>query len=234
MIALTGSPVGEEALDDPRCPDGLARATLADITLVNRLFGGRAAAVWGLERLLAAGGVPGRLTLLDVGAGAGDLAAALVRRAAARGRALVPVALDTHRVAAGLCAGAGLLPLVASAASPPVRERGVDIVLASQFLHHFSREGAAALVRAFVELARVGVIVTEPRRTPAAAAGIWAASFALGLHPVTRKDGVISVRRSFTAPELAAVLASAGVMTPVRRRPGFRLVAAWRTDDAHP
>jgi SAM-dependent methyltransferase len=233
MIILTASPVGEEALDDPRCPDGLARATLADIVVVNRLFGGRAAAVYGFDRLLAAGPVPARLTLLDVGAGAGDLTAALVRRAAARGLRLVPVAMDTHRAAATLCAGAGLLSLVASAASPPFRERSVDIVLASQFLHHFSREAAARLARAFTGLARLGVIVAEPRRTPAAAAGIWAASYALGLHRVTRRDGVISVRRSFTAPELGAVLAAAGVATPVRRRPGFRLVAAWRTDDAH-
>jgi SAM-dependent methyltransferase len=233
VTALTASPVGSEALDDPRCPDGLARATLGDIARVNRLFGGRAAARFGFDLLLAGRTPPPRLSLLDVGAGAGDLAAALARRAAARGVRLVPVALDAHRVAAGLCAGAGLLPVVADAASPPLAERSVDIVLASQFLHHFSRDAAARLAGVFSGLARLGVIVTEPRRTPLAAAGIWAASFALRLHPVTRRDGVVSVRRSFTAPELRRVLAAAGMAVRVHRRPGFRLVAAWRTDDAH-
>jgi SAM-dependent methyltransferase len=233
MTAFSPSPLGAEALDDPRCPDAVARATLADIARVNRLFGGRAAAVFGLERLLAAGPVPPRLTLLDVGAGAGDVAPSLVSRAAHRGVRLVPIALDAHRAAAALCGGAGLAAVVGSAAAPPFRERSVDIVLASQFLHHFSRTAAAALARAFGQLARVGVIVAEPRRSAAARAGIWAASLALALHPVTRRDGVLSVRRSFTAPELHAALADAGVRAPVWRRPGFRLVAAWRTDGAH-
>jgi predicted nicotinamide N-methyase len=233
MTALPLSPLGVEALDDPGCPDDLARATLGDIARVNRLFGGRAAAVFGLGRLLQAGPAPApRLTLLDIGAGAGDVAAALVPAAAARGIRLAPITLDAHRVAAALCGGAGLAPVVARVSAVPFRDRSVDIVLASQFLHHFSRDAATALAGAFARLARVGVIVAEPRRSRAAVAGIWAASLALALHPVTRRDGVLSVRRSFSAPELARMLARAGIRTPVWRRPGFRLVAAWRTDRA--
>jgi len=234
VTGLPRSPLGVEALDDPRCPDDLARATLRDIGRVNRLFGGRAAAAFGLGRLLEAGPAPSpRLTLLDIGAGAGDVAAALVPVAAARGVRLVPLTVDAHRAAAALCRDAGLAAVVASVSAVPFRERSVDIVLASQFLHHFSRDAAAALAGAFARLARVGVIVCEPRRSTAAAAGIWAASLALALHPVTRRDGVLSVRRSFTATELGEVLARAGIRTPVWRRPGFRVVAAWRTDGAH-
>jgi len=36
------------------------------------------------------------------------------------------------------------------------------------------------------------------------------------------------VRRSFTAAELRALLAAAGVAGAVHRRRGFRLVAVWR------
>jgi predicted nicotinamide N-methyase len=234
VIALPPSPLGVEALDDPRCPDELVRATLRDIGRVNRLFGGRAAAVYGLRRLLAAGPVPARsLTLLDLGAGAGDVAAAVVAAAAVRGVHLVPIAVDAHRAAAAIARGAGMAAVQASAAALPFRDRSVDVVLASQFLHHFSRVAAGALARACAGLARVGVIVAEPRRTPAAVAGIWAASLALAFHPITRRDGVLSVRRSFTAPELAELLDRAGIRAPVWRRPGFRLVAAWRTDRAH-
>jgi SAM-dependent methyltransferase len=212
----------------------VARATLGDIARVNRWFGGRAAARFGLNRLLAAGPVPGsRLTLLDLGAGAGDLAVTLAHQAAARGLELVPIALDTHRAATALCARAGLATVVGGADALPLRERTVDLVLASQFLHHFSRSAAATLLSAVDRLARVGVIVTEPRRSLGALAGIWLASQALGLHPVTRRDGVLSVRRSFTAPELRRLVRRAGLSAPVWRRPGFRLVSAWRTDCAH-
>jgi SAM-dependent methyltransferase len=233
VIALTPAPLGREALDGPDCPLPVARATLEDIGTVNALFGGRSAAVFGLDRLLRDRRPGEHLTLLDVGAGAGDIAAALARRARARGIDLVPVPVDTHRVAAALCREAGLSPVVASAAALPFGPRAVDIVLASQLLHHFDRASATALVRAFDELARLGVIVAEPRRTRWAAGGIWLATLALGLHPVTRRDGILSVRRSFTAAELRMLLAGAGITGTVHRRRGFRLVAVWRPRHAH-
>jgi SAM-dependent methyltransferase len=233
VTPLGASPLGREALDDPHFPESLARATLEDIATVNRLFGGRAAAGFGLDRLLA--GVPpgSRVSLLDVGAGAGDVASALRRRASRRGVDLVPVAVDTHRAAASLCAAAGLATVVAGVEALPVREGGVDLILASQFLHHFSRAAAAELIAAFDRTARLGVIVAEPRRSVGAMAGIWMASLALRLHPITRRDGVLSVRRSFTARELLGLLVAAGINAPVWRRPGFRLVAAWRPAHAH-
>jgi SAM-dependent methyltransferase len=226
------SPIGVEALDDASCPAPLARATLSDIALANRLFGGQDAATWGVARLLEATTCGRRLILLDVGAGSGDIAAAVVRHARRRGRDVAAVGLDRHPVAARLCRDAGVPALVASAAALPVRARSVDIVLASQFLHHFSRDSVPGLVRAFDRIARLGVVICEPRRTRAAAAGIWLGSLALGFHRVTRRDGVLSVRRSFTAAELAERLADAGIQALVRRRPGFRLVAVWRTDRA--
>jgi len=228
VIALECSPLGEEALDDPACPAALARATLADIATANALFGGRAAAAYGVARLLA--GVPAgsRLTLLDVGSGSGDVGRAVARRARHRGIRLTAVALDHSRTAAALARGGGGEPVVARAEALPLRAGAVDVVLASQFLHHFTRRSAVTLVREFHRIARLGVVLCEPRRTPLAAAGIWTAAHLLGFHAVTRRDGVLSVRRSFTPAELAGVLDDAGVRGTVRRRPGFRVVAWWR------
>ncbi len=233
MIELTISRLGEEALDTRSCAPDIARATLRDIAISNALFGGRSAAAFGLRLLLRKIPAPGRpLILLDLGAGSGDLARHLTRRARTAGVDLIPVAVDSHRAAARLCRAAGLRTVVADAAALPFRDRSVDIVLASQFLHHFTRETAAMLVRALHRLARVGVIIADARKTAAAAAGIWLASHVLRFHPTTRHDGVLSVRRSFTAAELASVLAAGGVPARVHRRPGFRLVAAWRTPGA--
>jgi len=230
MITLAPSPLGTEALDDPACPAPLAAATLQDIALVNALFGGRAAAAYGLRQLLDGLRPATRLTLLDVGAGIGDVARFLVRTAARRGIRLTPIALDLHRVAARLARDRGTPAVIGSGAALPFQRGDIDIVLASQFLHHFARESVSALIGTFHRLARRGVVICEPRRTPAAVAGIWFAASALRLHPVTRRDGVLSVRRSFTPAELAAVLARAGIRAHVRRRPGFRIVAWWRTD----
>jgi ubiquinone/menaquinone biosynthesis C-methylase UbiE len=172
------------------------------------------------------------MTVLDVGAGSGDIARLLIRRARRRGVELTVLALDTHREAAALARADGVLPVLATAAALPLPARAVDVVLASQFLHHFTRPSAIVLARAFDRLARVGVVLCEPRRTPTAAAGIWLASHLLRFHRVTRLDGVLSVRRSFTRPELTRLLLAAGVRGTVSRRPGFRLVAWWRSDRA--
>lgn len=233
MIELTLSRLGEEALDRRSCAPDIARATLRDLAISNALFGGRSAAAFGLRLLLRKIPAPGHpLILLDLGAGSGDVARHLTRRARTAGVDLIPVAVDTHRAAARMCRAAGLHTVIADAAALPFRDRSVDIVLVSQFLHHFTRETAAMLVRALHPLARVGVIVADARRTAAAAAGIWLASHVLRFHPTTRHDGVLSVRRSFTVAELASLLAAGGVRAHVHRRPGFRLVAAWRTPDA--
>jgi SAM-dependent methyltransferase len=233
MIALEVSPIGSEALDDGTCPPEVARRILKDIARANALFGGRAAVSWGVKRLLR--GVPSgsRLTLLDVGAGAGDIAGAVRAVARRRNVALIPVGLDPLPAAARLCREAGVLPLRASAAAFPLRPNAVDIVIASQFLHHFSRSSAMALARAFDAIARLGVVVAEPRRTEAAAAGIWLAGHALGFHPVARDDGVVSVRRSFRVDELRRLLDEAGLPAVVRRRPGFRVAAYWLAGHAH-
>jgi ubiquinone/menaquinone biosynthesis C-methylase UbiE len=232
VIALEPSPLGVETLDDPACPAPLARATLRDIATANALFGGRAAAAYGVAQLLA--GVPAgaRLTLLDVGSGSGDIGRAIAALAARRGIRLTAVALDRSPAAAALAGEAGMHPVRACAEALPIRAGAAHIVLASQFLHHFTRRSAVALVREFDRIARLGVVLCEPRRTPLAAAGIWVAAHLLRFHAVTRRDGVLSVRRSFTPAELAAVLDDAGVRGAVRRRPGFRVVAWWRSSRA--
>jgi ubiquinone/menaquinone biosynthesis C-methylase UbiE len=233
MTAVT-SLIGAEILDEADCPDHLVRTALREIGVANALFGGRAAAAWGLEQVLAGAPLPARpLSLLDLGAGCGDISRHLVERALARGVRLAPIALDRHRVAARLCRDGDLSSVVADVWNLPLADRSVDVVVASQLLHHFTREAAGELVRALDRVARLGVVVADLHRARAAQAGIWIASLALGFHRVTRQDGVTSVRRGFTPAELSRLLLSAGIRGVVARRPGFRIVAAWRVSRAH-
>ena len=230
MSAVT-SPIGSEALDEPSCPPELVRATLADIARANTLFGGRAAVWFGVKELLP--GHRGRLTVLDIGAGGGDIALFVARQAKKLGTTLEPLALDRHPTAAALCRQRGLPSVVADACALPLSRCSVDIVVASQVLHHFSRDGAIELLRALAPLARVGIVIADLRRAPAAAMGIWLAALALGFHPITRRDGVTSVRRGFAPNELADLMSAAGLDATVYRRPGYRLVATARLPHAH-
>ena len=118
--------------------------------------------------------------------------------------------------------------------APPIRERSVDIVLMSQVAHHFTRDSAIRLVRTCDALARVGVVIADLRRGPLAPLAFRIGATALRFDPVTRADGLTSLRRGYTAGELRDLLLVAGVRARVARRPGYRLVATWRTDPCHP
>ena len=73
-----------ETLDRRDADPVAVQATLRDLTVINTLFGGRQAVVWGVRRLLEQAHPARPVTLLDVGAGSGDitghLATAVCRR----------------------------------------------------------------------------------------------------------------------------------------------------------
>lgn len=217
-----------ETLDRRDAEPALVRRTLADIAVSNALFGGRQAVCWGLRRVLAHTRTTRPLSVLDVGAGMGDILLHARRSLAPRWR-LTPLALDHLRPAAWLCAEAGIPALVADLAHLPVGRRAVDLIVVSQVLHHLEPPAAVTLLRDLAAVAGVGVVVADLRRSPLAQAGIWTASHLLGFHEVTRRDGVASVGSAFTPAELAARCREAGIRANVSRRPGWRLVAWWRS-----
>jgi SAM-dependent methyltransferase len=225
------SSLGVEALDSPALDSGLARATLRDIAIANRWFGGVAAVRYGVRRLVDAG--PQELVIADVGAGAGDVLAALARDLRRDGHRVRGIALDFHAEAARMAREARHLSARADAFHLPLASGSVDIALASQLLHHYDPASAATLFAELERIARVGVVIADLRRTTVAAWGIWVAATLLRFHPISRADGVLSVRRGFTAAELEALCRRAGHPAVVRRRPGFRLVAYWRAERVH-
>jgi 2-polyprenyl-3-methyl-5-hydroxy-6-metoxy-1,4-benzoquinol methylase len=70
------SPLGDELLDHPDADADAVAVSLGHIAVANRWFGGWWAVRRGLDRVTRRlGDRTGRLTILDIGCGAGDLAA---------------------------------------------------------------------------------------------------------------------------------------------------------------
>jgi SAM-dependent methyltransferase len=232
MDHLAISPVGVELLDDPAADPAAVTETLRNIARSNRWFGGTAAVLHGCRRLLA-GVAPGTmLSLLDLGTGAGDLPRAAIRWAARRGIKLEPVGLERNRVAAAVASRAGIPCAVGCAGAPPMQEKGVDLVLLSQVLHHLAPASVVRLLMTCDRLARRGVIVADLRRGRLGPLAFWVGARALRFDPMTRADGMTSLRRGYTPAELGRLLTAAGIKARIERRPGYRLVASWRTSPA--
>jgi SAM-dependent methyltransferase len=228
-----------ELLDDPAADAALATRSLRDVAVANRWFGGTAAVLASLEPALRAaqtanegdggGSAPVKnLTLLDVGTGAGDIPERARALAAQHGVRLDTIGIDRTLPVAASAAGRVAAVCVADARRLPFRESSIDVVTCSQVLHHFEDHEAILLLREMHRVARRLVIVADLRRSWAAAAGIWASSFPLGFHPVSRHDGVLSVLRGYRRAELAALVHAAVSTVPtVRDRIGFRVTAVW-------
>ncbi|MBK8248327.1 MAG: methyltransferase domain-containing protein [Gemmatimonadetes bacterium] len=216
-----------EILDDPRTPWTLRERSHRDIACSNRWLGGDRALAVGIDALVR--DATQSVTVLDLGAGLGG-AGHVVRRVATRARLQAHcIGLDVHERLARVAARREGMAICANALALPLHDRAVDVTICALLLHHFDEDAARQLLREAVRVSRIGVVVADLQRTRLAEIGLWLASFPLGFHPVSRHDGMLSVRRAFTVPELAALLDRAGGCdVHVTKRAGFRLVGTCR------
>lgn len=197
-----------------------------DIDLSNSLLGGFRALNQAIGSALD--DCPPSATLLDVGSGTGATISLTQKGAARRGIALTSIALDLDADLVRNSRCQSHLGVCGTALSLPLADKSVDIAVCSLLLHHFQDEELGRVLGELDRVARVRAIVHELRRSRIAAAGIWALSFPMRFHPVSRHDGVTSVLRGFTRDELRSlVYDSTGAHPRVSRHLGFRLVGAW-------
>ncbi len=176
--------------------------------------------------------------MLDVGTGAGDIPVAAARLARRYGIELVPIGLERIPEAARAARRAGLATVLADGSALPFADRSVDVVIASQVLHHVPRATAVRWIAALDRIARRAVVLADLKRSAPAMAGMWLAAFPLGLHRTTRHDAVLSLQRGYTRGEFEGMLREAGVLATAHYRPIARIVAAWepgpQTSDVRP
>ena len=210
-------------------PDELARS-LQQVAAVNRFLGGDRALRRALTPLAAEAE---EVNLLDVGAGDAHVAVSLARWAAGRGRRWRITALDLHRQTARLAArraervpAANVRVVRGDGLFLPFADSTFDVAYSVLTLHHFREDAAVALLREMARVAARLVVVNDLERSR----GAWLGARALAAsvwrgNRITRHDGPLSVRRSFTRDELMALAERAGLRRPrVHRRVAFRLL----------
>jgi len=219
-----------ELLDGP-VPVADLTASLDDLDRLNAWFGGYALTLARVRR--AADGLPRDRTLVvvDVGGGRGDFARRLVRLARRDGRRVAVVVVDrdpaTIALARAACAAYPEISVVrADVTALPLREAAADVATASLTLHHLEPDGAVTALAEMASAAR-RVIVNDLLRSRASLALVWLTTRLLAMHPMSRHDGPLSVRRAYTGDELSALAEKARIAPPRIRRYPFlgRLVA---------
>jgi SAM-dependent methyltransferase len=169
-------------------------------------------------------------SLLDVGAGSGELLRVAAREARVRGwRArLVGLELNARSARAILEESRDFAEIGAvggDAFHLPFADDAFDYVICSLFTHHFRDEGVVEILREFKRVARRRLFVIDLHRH-AVAYLLYTTVGRLFLHNrLIREDGALSIRRSFRAAELRRLAERAQLARiEVRRRFPFRLV----------
>jgi ubiquinone/menaquinone biosynthesis C-methylase UbiE len=207
-------------------------ATLGDIDRLDAWFGGHALSLARVRRASRTVSRARALVVVDVGGGAGGFARRLVRWARRRGRPVRVVVVERDRGAAALarraCDDWPEIEIVrGDATAQPLAAESADVVHAALTLHHLEPDAAVTALAEMARVARGRVVVNDLARTRLALLLVWLATRLLAVHPISRHDGPLSVRRAYAPAELAELFRRAGLAgVSVRRyRAIARLVA---------
>ena len=195
----------KEMMDLPDQPKQLLEEDLRNLRIINRYLGGYRGVIRAVARLVEEQKLA-RFSLLDVGAGSGDIPARIATRIRKKRIAARLVAIETEPVTVAVAAEKTRdypeISLVqGDAMALPFRAASFDFVLASQLLHHFSEDNVVTLLRTWSKVARRTIIVSDLVRHPLAYYGIRAITRLFTRNVMTLTDAPLSVWRAFTMAE---------------------------------
>ncbi len=165
----------------------------------------------------------GTISILDVGAGSGELLAAAREILTSRTPLLVGVDVNPSSVNT-IAARADIESVQGDALALPFADSSFDMVVCSLFLHHLTDEVAVKLIREMRRVARLRFVIIDIHRH-ALAHFLYRIFGKVALQKFSLDDGSLSIRRSFRPDEMLTLAKRAGVANAeVRRRAAFRVV----------
>ncbi|MFJ5143608.1 methyltransferase domain-containing protein [Curtobacterium sp. NPDC088465] len=197
----------QELMDDPGCDPRVLDLTFRRFAVVNALVSGWRA-VW-RTHVVPALPPSGRARVLDLGCGGGDLARSLVRWAGSDGLSLEVVGVDPDDraiAAARRSTARGVTFRQASSTDLVAAGERFDVVVSNHVLHHLDDDARAAFLSDSEQLATGRSLHSDIRRSRQAYRAYALASPLVSAGTFVRVDGLRSIRRSFTVPELQEAL----------------------------
>lgn len=168
-------------------------------------------------------------SLLDVGAGSGEMLRVAATWARETGRKMRGVGLELNeRSSAAILEESYEFPEISSvrgdALKLPFADADFDYVICSLFTHHFGNEQVVQILREMNRVAHRQIIVIDLHRHPVAYFLYTTIARLVLKNRLIRHDGALSILRSFKADELFELAKRAGLRdASVERHFPFRL-----------
>jgi len=183
---------------------------LADLSRINGLTMAPRPTLGFLERVRARGLGDRPWRILDVGFGAGDMLARIARWGDRRGVALDLVGVDLNRKSEAVAAmRLGARARLITGDYRALAGQGWDIILSSLVTHHMTPVQRTEFIHFMEAEAARGWLVNDLHRQRLPFAGYPLLATLAFVDPIVRRDGQLSVGRSFRRAEWRAMLAEA-------------------------
>lgn len=176
-------------------------------------------------------------SVLDVGAGSGELLRVIAKwaRASSLAARLTGLELNARSAQAILEESRSLGEISAvrgDALRLPFRANSFDYVICSLFAHHFADEEIVAVLREARRVARHRIFVIDLHRHPLAYYFFTSIGRAFFRNRLVREDGALSILRGFKPGELIRLAEESNLLkVRVQRRFPFRLVLSASVGD---
>lgn len=200
----------EEEMDAVELAPARYARVLADLSRINALTLAARPTLGFLDRVAARGVGTRPWRILDVGFGSGDMLARIDRWGTKRGVALDLVGVDLNPKSAPVAeARLGRRAQLITGDYRDLAEQAWDIILSSLVTHHMRAAERTEFLRFMDAESARGWLVNDLHRQRLPFAGYPLLAALAWVDPIVRRDGQLSVGRSFRRAEWHAMLADA-------------------------
>lgn len=194
----------EELMDDFSLGGEELEEALRYLRGLNRIFAAAGPTLYGVKKLWQRMDRPSKLTVLDVGAGSGDINRKLLRWADREKIELTVTLVDITEEACSEArkqfADEPRIQVIRQNVLELEGERA-DIVTASQFIHHFTGTQLVDMVEQLMRLSKRGVVLNDIHRHWIAWSAVWVVTHVISRNRYIRHDGPLSVAKGFRASD---------------------------------
>jgi hypothetical protein len=193
-----------ELMDDFSIQDDRIDLALRELRLINYFLGGNNGSKRGVSKMISKLQTD-KIFLLDAGSGSSDVLDDLKKKH----KTVQIISLDRNkRVCNFIKKNNNYKPMVVcgDAFNLPFKNKSVDIIHASLFLHHFDNENLKIILKKFNDAAKHGIVINDLHRSLRAFLAIKILTLLFSRSELVRSDAPISVRKGFVKRELTGLL----------------------------
>lgn len=201
---LSHRSVKSEYMDDFSSGGEELSEALRHLRRLNRIFGASGPILYGIKELWIRSGRAPQLHIMDIGAGSGEINRQIVRWADRNGIGLRITLVDMTEEA---CREARKIfkdePRVEAIRTNvfEIGEDAADILISSQFLHHFADEELPEVTGHMLRSSRLGVVVSDIHRHWISWSAVWLTTRLISTNRYIRHDGPLSVAKGFRSQD---------------------------------